>query len=211
VKWVLVKQLISVRLLVEVPAELELPNVVVLDASAGFGDALVAPFLCVRERLVLAAFALDEHAPARTRQPRFAFAIDVALVGQYDPAGVGRVQHVLEVIGVVLARCADLELADQLVALVRIGRELVTEIGLAVLLRPARLDVLLAPLRRRPVGGHGVVLDDRLLFLVQALFGTWTMLASMIWPPRAIYPWLANWRLTASNTLSLAPALIHRP
>jgi hypothetical protein len=36
------------------------------------------------------------------------------------------------------------------------------------------------------------------------------MLASMIWPPRAMYPCFANWRLTASNTLSLAPALINR-
>ena len=32
----------------------------------------------------------------------------------------------------------------------------------------------------------------------------------MICPPRAMYPCFANWRLTASNTLSLAPALIKR-
>lgn len=44
----------------------------------------------------LTAFALDERAPARIRQPRFAFAVALALVGQDGPAGVGRVQHVLE-------------------------------------------------------------------------------------------------------------------
>ena len=157
----------------------------VLDACTGLGDAPVASFLCFRERLVLAALALDEHAPARARQPRFAFAIDVTLVGQYGPAGVGRIQYGLKVIGVVFARRADLELANQLVALVRVRRQLVAEIGLAVFLRPARLEVLLAPLRRRPVG--------------MALSST-----------RAMYPCFANWRLTASNTLSLAPALINR-
>ena len=38
-------------------------------------------------------------------------------------------------------------------------------------LRPARFDVFLAPLRRRPVGRHGVVLDDGFLFLVQRRSG----------------------------------------
>lgn len=70
-----------------------------------------------------------------------------------------------------LARRADLELANQLVALVRIDRQLVAEAALAVLLGSTRLDILLAPLRRRPVDRHGVVLDDRFLFLVQRLPG----------------------------------------
>lgn len=70
----------------------------VLDAGAGLGDAPVAAFLRVRQRLVLAALALDELAPARARQPRLALAVDTALVGQHGTAGVGRVQHVLEVI-----------------------------------------------------------------------------------------------------------------
>lgn len=58
-----------------------------LDAGTGLGDAPAAPFLGVRQRLVLAALAL----------------------------GVGWVQHGLEVIGVVSARGTDLKLSDQLV------------------------------------------------------------------------------------------------
>ena len=46
----------------------------VLDTCTGPGDAPVAPLLCCRKRLVLAALALDEHSPAHARQPRFAFA-----------------------------------------------------------------------------------------------------------------------------------------
>lgn len=52
-----------------------------------------------------------------------------------------------------LAGSADLDLANELVPLVGAGRELVPEVGLAVLLASARLDILLPPLRCRPVGG----------------------------------------------------------
>lgn len=114
-----------------------------LDASARLGDAPVASLLRFRKRLILAAFALDEHAPTRICEPRFALAVDVALVGQYGPAGAGIVRHVFEVIGVVFTRRADLELADQLAALVRVGRQLVAEVGFAVLLGSARFNVLL--------------------------------------------------------------------
>lgn len=52
----------------------------VLEACTGLGDALVAPLSRFRVRLVLAALALDEHAPACACQPRFAFAINGPLV-----------------------------------------------------------------------------------------------------------------------------------
>jgi hypothetical protein len=70
----------------------------------------------------LGAGAICEHKINKPRrccasdQARFEFAVDIALVGQYGAACVGGVQYVLEMIGVVLACRADLELADQLVA-----------------------------------------------------------------------------------------------
>lgn len=137
-----------------------------LDAGARAGDTPVAALLGLGQRFVLAAFALDMHAPAFVGQPLFALLIDVALVGVDIAAGVERVQHVLEVQGVVLAAGADLDLADQLAALVGAERELVAKIGFAVLLGPARIDILLAPLRRRPVGRHGVVFDHGGFFLL---------------------------------------------
>lgn len=55
--------------------------------------------------------------------------------------------------------------------LVGIGRELVAEIGLAVLLGPACIDVFLSPLRGLPVGRHRVLAYEGLFFLVDRLPG----------------------------------------
>src|SRR5512132_3719200 len=46
----------------------------VLDACTRLGNAMIAPLLGLRDRLVLAAFALDVHAPPLFAQPRFALA-----------------------------------------------------------------------------------------------------------------------------------------
>jgi hypothetical protein len=54
----------------------------------------------------------------------------------------GRIDYLFKVKRVVFAGSADLDLAYELVALVGVGRELVAEVGLAVLLGPARVDVL---------------------------------------------------------------------
>jgi hypothetical protein len=45
-------------------AHLYQPRKHVLDACTRLGDAMIAPLLGLRDRLVLAAFALDGHAPA---------------------------------------------------------------------------------------------------------------------------------------------------
>lgn len=161
-------------------AQLRQPGKHMLDASAGLGNAPVALLLCIRQRPILAASTLDEHAPARIRQPPFTLAIDVALVGQYGPAGVGRVQYVLEVIGVVLARRADLAFADQLVTLVRIGRQLVAEVGVAVLLGPARLNVFWRRFGGDQLAGMALYSTIDFSSLFSDCLGTWTMLASMI-------------------------------
>lgn len=74
------------------------------------------PFLGRRDRLVLAAHALDVHAPALLAQPDLALAVNVALVDQNVAIGTGRVEHFLEVQSVVLGGRAGLDLAHLLVA-----------------------------------------------------------------------------------------------
>ena len=66
----------------------------VLDTCTCLGDAMIAPLLGLGDRLALAAFALDVHAPALFAQSRFALAIDIALVGKNVPVRVGRIEHV---------------------------------------------------------------------------------------------------------------------
>jgi hypothetical protein len=57
----------------------------------------------------------------------------------------------------------------------------------AVLFRPVRIEVPLAPFRWRSVGRHGVIVnDDGLLFLAQGFLGACKMDASIIRPPRAM-------------------------
>ena len=120
----------------------------VLDAGAWRGDAFVAPLLGLGQRFVFAALALDMPAPAGSFQSRFTLAVDVAFIGVDVAAGVGRIDHLLEVQCVVFAGGADLDFANKLVALIGTGRELVAEVGLTVFLGPACLDILLAPLCR---------------------------------------------------------------
>lgn len=77
-----------------------------LDACARRGDAAVAPLLGLGQRLVLAALALDVHAPTVALEPRLALAVDLAFVGVDVAAGVGRLDHRLEVQRVVFAGAA---------------------------------------------------------------------------------------------------------
>jgi hypothetical protein len=135
----------------------------VLDPRPGPGNAGVAPLLARRQRPALGGLALDVHPPARRLEPLLALAVDVALVAVEVAAGVVRVEHVLQVQRVVLAGGADLDFADQLVAAVGAGGELVAEMGLAVLLGPGGVHVLLAALGGLPVGGHGALPDQFLL------------------------------------------------
>lgn len=70
-----------------------------------------------------------------------------------------------------LAGRADLDLAHQLITCVGVGRDLVTEVGLAVLFGPARIAVLLAALDRPPLRQHRAFDDHGFLFLAQRLLG----------------------------------------
>ena len=140
-----------------------------LHPGAGLGDAPVASLLAVGERLARLPLALDVQPPALDLQALLARAVHITLVGPDVAAGVARIEHALEVQGVVNACGADVDLADELVTLVHAGGELVAVVALAVLLGPARLHVLLPTLRRRPVGGHRVLLHDLFLLPGQRL------------------------------------------
>jgi transposase len=136
--------------------------------------------LALREQHAIPALAAL-HTPALPIEARLTLAVDIALVGINVAAGVGGIDHLFKVQRVVFAGGADL--ANDLVALVGVGRELVAEVGLAVLLGPARLDILLAPFGRRPISRHRVLGHDGFLFFVDRLFGR---LRDAGWPPRAI-------------------------
>lgn len=114
------------------PAHLRHAGKHVLDSRTCFGDAAIASLLCIGDWFVLAALALDVHPPALLAQSSFTLAVDISFVGQDVPVRVDSVEHVLEMLGVVFAGRAHLDLAYQLVAFVGVDRDLVAEIGLAV-------------------------------------------------------------------------------
>jgi hypothetical protein len=84
--------------------------------------------------------------PAWGGGPESSLAVGVTLISIEVAAGVARLIHCFEVQGVVPAGGADLDLAEELVALVGIGRELVAEVGLVVFPGPARgIDIMPEP------------------------------------------------------------------
>lgn len=131
-----------------------------LDSRAGPGDAGVAALLAGRQGLIPLSFALDVYPPALLLEAGLAFAIDVALVAVQVAAGVGGVQHVLQMERIVRAGGADLELGDQLIASVRADRNLVAEVRFPVLLGPGGVEVLLPAPGRRPVRRSRLLLDQ---------------------------------------------------
>src|SRR5574343_1022024 len=143
----------------------------VLDPGARFGDALVTPLLALGQRLVAFALPLDLIPEAVLLQPGFTPLGRVAPVGIDVPTRVARIEDVVKVLAVVRTRRVGLDSANDLVFLVDVDRERVAEVARAVLLRPGRVEVLLAPFRRPPVGGHRTVLDQRLLTPTVVLLG----------------------------------------
>ena len=125
---------------------------------SSLGDAFVAPLLAFGQRLVALALPLDLVSEAVLSQPGGTSLRRVALVGIDSAARVARVEDVVKVLAVVRAGGVGLDLADDLVLLVDVDRELVAELALVVLLGLGGGGVLLAPLRRLPVEGHAVEL-----------------------------------------------------
>lgn len=87
-------------------------------------------------------------------------------------ASVGRVGHLFNVQGIVFAGGADLDLANELVTLVSVGRQLVAEVRLVMFLGPTRYDILLAAFGRPPLGRHRAFPHDFLFLLADRLLGS---------------------------------------
>lgn len=131
-----------------------------LNAGARRGDAAVTPLLRGGNTFGCVAPALDVELPAGLFERTFALSAGVAPVGVHRFAGIARIEHGLEYGGVGHCGIGDDYLAQQLVALVHTGVQLVAEIALTVLLGPARVDILLRAFVRLPAQRHSAVLDD---------------------------------------------------
>lgn len=143
----------------------------VFDPSTGLRDAMVAPLLRVRQRLVPMAFALNPISVTIRLQPGFPFLGWIASVGIDLPAGVGRVDDRLEMLAVVRAGSVGDDLANELVPFVDVHRELVSMVALAMLLGPGRIQVFLTALGGRPIRRHGIFLELFLVVLGEVLPG----------------------------------------
>ena len=117
----------------------------VLDPRTRLGNTLVATLLALGQRLVTLALPLDLVAKALLLQPDFTFPGRVAPVSIDVPTRVACIEDIVKMLAVVRAGRVGLDLADDLVLLVDIDRQLVAEVALATLLRPGGVDVLLAP------------------------------------------------------------------
>ena len=127
-------------------------------------DAVIAALLRLAQWLGRVAFVLDVHAVALPLEFGLAGA-----VGTGDPASVDRVQDRLEVLAVVDVGRRHFVLADEATASIGVGVQLVAVEGLAVLLGPARLHVLLRPLGGAPVLRDLLLLDRLVLLALVAL------------------------------------------
>src|SRR5471030_371327 len=115
----------------------------VFDAGTRRGDATVALLLGVGDALGGAAFALDVDAPACLLERCFSFRSGVPAISINIATGVAAVKERFEYRGVGQGGVGDDHFAHQFVALVHAGMQLVAEVALAVLLRPACVDMLL--------------------------------------------------------------------
>lgn len=141
----------------------------VLDPGVRLRDALVAALLTFGKGLVAAALPLDLIAIAVLLEPTLSVGAGVAPIRIDITAGVAPVNDRFEVLAVMDARGAGLELPDDLVLGVDVDRELVSEVVLAVLLCPGRIRVFLAPFGWLPVGRHRAFPDQLVLLTAVAL------------------------------------------
>lgn len=133
------------------------------DPCPGAGDAPVARFVVLANRLSGLAFELDVGPSADLLAPALTGFVVIAPIRPEDAAAVVPIQHVHQVLGVGHAGVTHLGLQDQLVSPIHADRRLVAEVRLAMLLCPARLDILLPALGRRQFGWCRTGLDLGLL------------------------------------------------
>lgn len=115
---------------------------------------MVAPLLTFGQRLVALALLLDVVLKVMLLRPHFTRLGQIFPVGMDGLTRVEGVEHRVEMPAVARAGRVALDVARGLVILVDVGRQLVAEVVLVVVLRPGAIDVLPMPLCRLPLGTH---------------------------------------------------------
>ncbi|MNZ90506.1 hypothetical protein D3C78_1094710 [compost metagenome] len=133
------------------------------DAGSGAGYALVSCLAPLPDRLAGLALALNMRSPTNHPEPLLPGFVVIAAIRPEVPAAVVPVEHIHQMPGIGLAGIAHPHAADQLVPAIHADREFVAEIRFAVLLRPARLDILLPAFGGRPFDRYRLLLHHRLL------------------------------------------------
>ena len=133
------------------------------DSCPHLGDSVITPLLTVGELALGGTSALNLRAVAIDPQIRLPRLTGVAPVGVNVRTGVGSIEHSFKMLTVVNAGGIGLDFPNQLVAPVRIYRELVAKVTLAMLFGPGGIGILLPAFGRLPVCRRGLLIDQRTL------------------------------------------------
>src|SRR5262247_2989499 len=158
--------------------------------------------------MIASGAPMDTALQALRLQVRLDLVRAVGAVRPYPVAGAGEIEQIVSLLTVVHGRVGCIPFADQLVHLVHAEVVLVAVETLVVLLRPARVLVLLGilgGLLSHPSGVLLALIASFSCFVLRCL-GTDTIVASMIWPPRAIKPAASRCWPKRSNSRSISPA-----
>ena len=142
-----------------------------LDAGAHLALAPVRGGLCLGQRTIASPTFVNAAPEASCLQRPFRLGRAIGAVAVDLGASVALVQQIIELLAVVYTRVGNPVGADQLVPGIGVHVILVTEEAVPMLLRPTRILVLLAVLRRLllPVLGRGAGLDLVILVTTVAL------------------------------------------
>jgi len=158
------------------------------DSSSHLGDSEITPLLTVGELALGGPFSLNLRAVAIDPQIRLPRLTGVAPVGVNVRIGVGSIEHSFKMLTVVNAGGIGLDFPNQLVAPVRIYRELVAKVTLAMLFRPSGIRILLPAFRGLPVCGRSPLSNEACSSRLTCCLGAGTSVAATRCPPRAKYP-----------------------
>ena len=136
--------------------------------SAHLGDPVIEPVLVFGE-LALGGYSSLNPWQTIGRQIRLPRLTGVAPVSVSARTRVSSIEHSVEMLTVVNARGIDLDFPNQVVAPVRIHRELVAKVTLAMPLSPSGVSILLPTFRGSRIRWGGLPINKYTLFAVDML------------------------------------------
>lgn len=143
----------------------------VFDLGAFAGNTPVAPPLAIAQGLVLLRLALYAVFEAQRFEHFASLSARVGFVGVDFCCCVGQIEHLIEMLSVMLAGRAGGHLSDEAVFVVNADAELVAKIALAVLFGVSGIHVLLPALGLAPAFRLLALIELRLVFFAQVLLG----------------------------------------